>query len=136
MTNKSSKKKTYLPTIKPRAKVDRPSTILLPELSAILDDAAHIVGVELAKMRRRAELSSAPMDPETARLFQGYVKNAIDLSKETRERDKDDESGDFEDRELLDMFLESMPKEEVVRLLQDKINNKTEKEEDEQKTDS
>lgn len=130
MSEKPKSKRILLPPTRQKNIVSKSSVVLLPELSHVLDDACHIVGTELAKMKRRSEVSSSPMDPETARLFQGYVKAAVDLSKETRERDKEDESGDFSDKELLDMFLDSMPKEEVVRLLQDKINGKAEKQVD------
>jgi len=118
-------KKIILP---PRSKTPtykRSDVVLLPDLQGILEDAASIVSTELAKFKRRAETASAGLDIDAAKTFQGYVKSAIDLSREARERDKESDVEDVSDSELLNMYLSNLPKEEVVRLLQDTINDKS-----------
>ena len=123
-SKKKTSKKIILPPRHKTPTYKRSDVILLPELQSVLDDAASIVSAELAKLRHRSEVGSIPMDLDTARVFQGYVKSAIDLSKEARERDKGFEEEEISDKELLDAFLDNMSKEEMVRLLQDKINDK------------
>lgn len=127
-SKKSSGKKIILPPRSKTPSYKRSDVVVLPDLQSMLEDASSVISTELAKYKRRSEISTAGMDPETARVFQGYVKAAIDLSKEARERDKEFSDADVSDKELLDSFLDSMPQEDIVRLLQDKINSKTNKE--------
>lgn len=123
-SKKRKSKKLILPPKRTTPTYKKSDIIILPELQEVLDDAASIVQTELAKLRRRSEVGSIPMDLDTARVLQGYIKSAIDLSKEARERDKDSDADDMSDREVLEMFLSNMPKSEVVRLLQDTVNDK------------
>jgi hypothetical protein len=125
MSDKQKSKKIILPPKSKTPSYKKSDIVLLPELEAVLTDAASIVSTELAKLRRRSEIGSTPMDNESARVLQGYIKSAIDLSKENRERDKESNTDNLSDTEVLNMFLENLPKEEVVRLLQDTLNKDT-----------
>lgn len=128
----SNKRKLTLPPQRKTPDIKPREVVLLPELQAVLDDAAATVSLELAKLRRRSQTGSAPMDLETARVLQGYVKSAVDLSREYRERDKLEDHDGLSDEELLDTFLDNLPKEEVYKLLQKKLNEKSKPDSDPQ----
>jgi len=119
------KRKITLPPEKKSPNINPRDVVVLPELQSVLDDAASIINMELSKIKSRVYTASNALDPDTARLVQGYVKAVVDLSREHRERDKQYETDDLSDSDLLNMFLENMSKEEVAKLLQDTINKKS-----------
>lgn len=126
MSDSKKSKKIILPPRSKTPSYKRSDVVVLPDLQSILEDASSIISIELEKFKRRSATGTAGMDPESARVFQGYVKAAIDLSKEARERDKEFEGEEMSDQELLDTFLQGMSQDEVVRLLQDTLNKKQE----------
>lgn len=98
-----SEKKLKMPPVGRRIKPS--SVLLIPSVDGMLSDALSIVGVELAKLKRRSDTLTS-LDTKDAKILQGYIKSLVDLSKESRERDKED--GD----------LEKLTDQELIALLQ------------------
>lgn len=119
-------KKIKLPPQRRTPDIKPTDVVLLPELQNVLDDAASTVSLEIAKLKRRAQVGTAPFDGETARVLQGYIKAAVDLSREYRERDKNIDHDELSDEELLDTFLDNLTQEEVHELLHKKLREKAE----------
>lgn len=67
-----------------------------PELATLLEDTLAIFQTEILKYKRRSnENVSGTLSPTDARTLQGYAKTLVDMAKEVRAREKDDE-GDLE----------------------------------------
>lgn len=86
-------------------RVDRVKTT-----AGMLDRALGIIDDQLIKIGLKAH--AAILDEKEARVLQGYVKSLVELSKEEREREKNDNTADelkkLSDAELLELAQQNL----------------------------
>jgi hypothetical protein len=93
---------------KESTKVDPVDVIKVPAVENMLDDALTVIALELAKYKRNVHVGRS-LDLKEARVLQGYVKALVELSKENRERAKDEDGSELSDVELMKEMIKSLP---------------------------
>lgn len=86
----------------------------VPEADVLIGDILTVFQNEIAQIANRSRagiIKGQSLEPGDARILQGYAKMLVELSKETRERQKAEDTSKMTDAELL----------EAVQVLQNKI---------------
>lgn len=82
-----------------RTIIDKPAAIrreangnvlLVPSVDNLVSDALSVIEKEIVQFRIKSNQGKA-LGLKEARVLQGYIKSLVELSREARERDKDDE---------------------------------------------
>ena len=120
MPESKGKKRIILPKKLPQAS----GTILIPSIDQLLTDALAIMGNEMARMRSKSNKPTGSLGPQDAKILQGYIKSIVELSKESRERDRGDDLSDMEDGELIQTFLLDMSPESLQDLFRKTMRQK------------
>jgi hypothetical protein len=100
----------------------RASVILAPGVENLLGDALRVIELEITRFHHRLQRGQS-LTGEDARILQGYIRSLVELSKEKREREKDE----AED-------LANMSNEDLVALCQKLIAAKEQPNEPKQTT--
>lgn len=90
-------------------KVDIKSITTLPAAEGLIADSLQIIQTELLRYSKKTQ-SGKSLDLREARVLQGYIKSLVELSKESRERAKDEDFDKLSSQEL----------EELLRILVEK----------------
>ena len=75
--------------------------VVLPALQNMMDDALQTLSAEIVRFRNKSVRERTALTPNEARVLQGYIKSLVDLSKESREREDDNDLSKLSDDELL-----------------------------------
>lgn len=105
-------------------KIDPSSVVLLPSVENMLSDALSVIGNELARLRSKSERTVGSLTPPEAKVLQGYVRSLVELSKESREREKEDDLSEISDHEILEALLQDMDEAEVQDLFRKTLRKK------------
>ncbi len=97
-------------------KVDPADIIRVPDVESMLGDAMTVIAVEVAKYKSKVNRGGS-LDPKEARVLQGYIKALVDLSKENRERSKEDNLDGVSNADLIREMISSIPDGEEKRQL-------------------
>lgn len=76
----------------------------LSDVSTMLNGALRTLSEQLDKLALRSKVAS--FDEREAKVLQGYIRSLVELSKEEREREKQEQLGDLSklsDTELLEL---------------------------------
>lgn len=91
----------------PRRLIAKPSQVLdVPEAETLIADALRIIQnqiTQIATQSNRLIVQGKTLGLAEARVLQGYIKSLVELSKEARERAKDDNLANMSDEELLEL---------------------------------
>lgn len=102
MSNKA--KRTIILEKKPEPELAAPkdasTPMVIPELTGLLHDSLRIIAKELDRYRTITE-NEKPLAAPEARVVQGYMDTLIKLSKEARERARDQDLSELTDEEVL-----------------------------------
>lgn len=79
------------------------------DVSNMLDGALKTLGEQLGRLALKSR--SATLDEKEAKVLQGYIRSLVELSKEEREREKQEQAGD----------LSSLSHEELLELAKSKL---------------
>jgi hypothetical protein len=99
---------------KPKATGTAVTVSRLSDVSSMLDGALRTLAEQLDKLALRSRVAS--FDEREAKVLQGYIRSLVELSKEERERDKQDQLGD----------LSKLSDTELLELARSKLAEKTE----------
>lgn len=101
--NERPKKRIKLPA--KTNQVTTEDTVVLPSLTALLEDAKSIIGSELAQYRHKVK-RGITLDLKEARAVQGYMETLVKLSKEERENSRAEDLSSLSNEELLQLATE------------------------------
>ena len=73
---------------------------LIPSIDAMISDALTILNTELLRLKTKTA-TGRPLDATESRVLQGYIKSLYDLSREDRERAKEEDLSKLTTEELL-----------------------------------
>lgn len=121
MSEKRTNKRITVP--QKRAQVSESNTILMPSARNLLDDALSIIGNDLVRYKFKTNKGHT-LDLAEARVIQGHIKALVELSKEDRERSRSEDLNDLSNEQILEYMLDSLPREDVVKMLQNLIRSK------------
>lgn len=96
--------------------VDLRNATVIPSGHQLLSDAQAILGNELTRLRKASTNENGLTHKQTLQ-FARYVRAAVDLAKEERERWKLDELDQMSDEDLLALLMDSPEVRERVRSL-------------------
>ena len=71
-------------------------------------DALHVVQLEITKFKTKVSQGRS-LDSREAKTLQGYIKSLVDLSKEDRERVKEQDLSALSTEELLALLGKQVP---------------------------
>lgn len=94
MSEESRVPKRIIPKLDPR------NVVVLANADALIDDALAVIEKEILKFKNKVNVGKS-LDLAEARVLQGYIKSLVELSKESRERAKDEELGKMSEEQLL-----------------------------------
>lgn len=86
-----------------KPQVNRANITALANVDALLDDALGILEGELIALKVKSR-NGERLKLAESRVLIGYVKSLVELSKEQRERDAQQNFGDMTDEQLLEHF--------------------------------
>lgn len=79
--------------------VSRNDAIITPAVNNVLADALNVISTEVARFSGKVR-NGKPLEEKEARTLQGYVRALVDLSKEERERSKQEDLSKLSTEEL------------------------------------
>jgi hypothetical protein len=79
---------------------DQKNPLIFPSVDGMIADALQVIQLEITKFRTKVA-SGRSLDSRESRTLQGYIKSLVDLSKEDRERTKDEDLSKLSTEELL-----------------------------------
>ena len=82
---------------------DAKHPLIYPSVDGMIADALDIVQLEISKYRTKVTQGRS-LDPREVKALQGYIRCMVDLSKEDRERTKDDDLSKLSTEELLQLL--------------------------------
>lgn len=74
--------------------------LLWPSVDAMMADALQVIQLEITKFKTKVAQGRS-LDSREAKTLQGYIKSLVDLSKEDRERLKEQDLSNLSTEELL-----------------------------------
>lgn len=92
--------------------VNQNSVTLLPAVEGLIADSLQIIQAELLRYSQKSK-SGKSLDLREARVLQGYIKAMVELSKENRERSKDDDFSKMSTEELTELLQVLIAKRQV-----------------------
>jgi len=96
-----------LPNIHKPSSVSKISTIASTE--GLISDAIIVIASEIGKFRTKTA-NGRSLDLAEARVLQGYIKSLIELSRENREREKDEDLSKLSTEQLLQLATAALAK--------------------------
>jgi hypothetical protein len=88
--------------------------IVFPSVDAMVADALQVVQLEITKFKTKVA-SGRSLDSREAKTLQGYIKSLVDLSKEDRERVKEQDLSQLSTEELLALLGKQVPQLEAKK---------------------
>ena len=113
--DKTEPKRIILPPKKRRVSLETSS--IIPATELLLHDAKAIIGAELAHYRSKA-VRGVTLDPNEARIVQGYLESLVKIQREEREMAEAQDLSTLSDTELLHLakrVLESNNKKTISK---------------------
>jgi hypothetical protein len=94
----SDSKKKIIPSKKSSLKTN--NVVDRPDPEQLFTDALTVLANELSRFRGKT-MSGRSLELKEARVFQGYLKSLVEMQKELRELNKEEDYSSFTDEELL-----------------------------------
>ena len=93
----SNGKKIKIPSKPPQIRAE--NVLIAPSSEDLLADAMSVLANELARYRHKSNKGMS-LDLKEARIMQGYIKCLVDINKEIREMERDDDYSNLSKEEL------------------------------------
>lgn len=74
--------------------------LIFPSVDHMISDALDILQLEITKYKTRVQQGRS-LNSQEAKILQGYMKSLVDLSREDRERTKEEDLADLTTEELV-----------------------------------
>lgn len=87
----------------PVSQINKSNITALSNVDSMLDDALGILEAELISLKVK-QRGGIKLKLAESRILVGYIKSLVELSKEQRERDAQQNFGDMSDEQLLEHF--------------------------------
>lgn len=114
-----SQRRIVLPHKQPKIKED--NVISIDTVNSVLEDAIRVISLEMVKFRGKVNQGYS-LSPAEARVFQGYIKSMVDLSKEARERERSDDLSKLSDEEVVLLAKKALMGKEATVVEEDDSN--------------
>jgi len=85
------------------ANIDQKNVSILPPVEGLIADALQVIQTEIVRFSSKTKRGQS-LDLKEARVLQGYIKALVELSRETRERVKDQDFSSMSDEELVNLL--------------------------------
>lgn len=82
--------------------------LVFPSVDAMVADALQVIQLEITKFKTKVAQGRS-LDSREAKTLQGYIKSLVELSKEDRERIKDQDLSQLTTEELLALLGKQVP---------------------------
>lgn len=82
--------------------------LLWPSVDSMMADALGVIQLEITKFRTKVAQGRS-LDSREAKTLQGYIKSLVDLSREDRERIKEQDLSQLSTEELLALLGNKVP---------------------------
>lgn len=79
---------------------EQKNPLIFPNVDSLIADALTTVQLELIKFKTKVS-SGRSLDSREAKTLQGYIKSLVELSKEDRDRHKDEDLSNLTTEELV-----------------------------------
>lgn len=93
--------------------LDRGNVLVMAPVDGMLEQALSILQTELIRFQQKTKHLNKQLTLAEARVLTGYIKALVELSKEGRERDKQQKFDDMGTAELIKHLAGSLPSEEL-----------------------
>jgi len=93
--------------------VDASKVVVMPSVENLIADATGIIELELVKFHTKVRQGKS-LDAIEGRLLNGYIRSLVDLLKEQRERDKENDLSKLTTDELISLLQSSGSKDKVA----------------------
>lgn len=97
---------------KPAVQIDRSNVLVMAPVDGMLESALSILNAELIRFQAKSR-EGKRLDLSEARVLTGYIKALVELSKESREREKQQDLGELSTAELIKHLAGSLPPTEL-----------------------
>ena len=102
------------------------SLVVIPSTDVLIEDANTVISYELLRYRAISSRGKQ-LNPQEARVFQGFIKSLVELSKEEREREKLKDYSSMSDLELLSTVADNLSYDEFLEFVKIILKKKKEK---------
>lgn len=99
-------RKYIIPEKRPQ-RVATANVTILPPVDGLLAEALNIIGSELNRYSLKVKQGKS-LDLSEARVVQGYLKSLVEISRESRERDRDEKLDEIDDQKLLELAKKAL----------------------------
>ena len=86
--------------------------VLEPTVDTLIKDALTIISSEIAAYKRKIDRPKTRLELGESRVVQGYLKALVELSKEVRERQEEQDLANYSDEQLVKL-LEDLKSKKV-----------------------
>lgn len=83
-------------------KIVEPS-LIFPSVDGMIADALDVIQQEISRYKTKV-VQGRSLDSREAKVLQGYIKSLVDLSREDRERTKEEDLSKLSTEELLQLL--------------------------------
>jgi hypothetical protein len=87
---------------------NRDNPTIYPSVDAMVADALSVVETEILKYKSKVKQGRS-LEPNEAKILQGYIKSLVDLSREDRERAKESDLSKLSTEELVQLLGNKKP---------------------------
>lgn len=88
--------------------VEQSNPLLWPSVDSMMSDALQVIQLEITKYKTKVAQGRS-LDSREAKTLQGYIKSLVELSREDRERLKDQDLSALSTEELLALLGNKVP---------------------------
>lgn len=94
--------------------LDKANVLVMAPVDGMLEQALSILQSELVRFQMKTKQLNKSLTLAEARVLTGYIKALVELSKESREREKQAKFDDMGTLELLRHLMGSLPPDELA----------------------
>jgi hypothetical protein len=87
---------------------EQSNPLLWPSVDSMMADALGVIQLEITKFKTKVAQGRS-LDSREAKTLQGYIKSLVDLSREDRERLKEQDLSELSTEELLALLGNKVP---------------------------
>lgn len=87
---------------------EQKNPLIFPSVDGMMADALQVIQLEITKFKTKVAQGRS-LDSREAKTLQGYIKSLVDLSKEDRERIKEQDLSQLSTEELLALLGKQVP---------------------------
>jgi len=105
--SEESRKRIIIPPSGQRMLEARPvqaELMLEPTVETLIKDALSIISSEISNYKKKIERPGTKLELSESRVVQGYLKSLVELSKEVREREANQDLANVSDDELVKLL--------------------------------